>query len=73
MPSKHLVGGSIPSGRAEATITVYQAAADQIGDHLAAIGVHDAAAIRKPQVESFIEQLLATRSPAMANNRYRAL
>jgi site-specific recombinase XerD len=56
-----------------ATITVYRAAADQLGDQLAAARVADVADIRKPHVESFIEHLLATRSPATANNRYRAL
>lgn len=56
-----------------ATITVYLAAADQLGDHLATARVADVTDIRKAHVESFIEHLLATRSPATANNRYRAL
>jgi integrase/recombinase XerC len=56
-----------------ATVTVYQAAARQLGDHLAGAEVFDVAEIRRHHIESYIEHLLATRTPATANNRYRAL
>ena len=56
-----------------ATITVYAAAAGQLGDHLAAAGIGDVADIRRAHLESFLERLLTSRSPATANNRYRAL
>jgi integrase/recombinase XerC len=56
-----------------ATITVYEAAAGQLGGHLAAADIVDVAAIRRQHIESYIGDLLATRSPATANNRYRAL
>ena len=56
-----------------ATITVYAAAAKQLGDHLGSHGVENVAGVERAHVEGFIEQLLATRSPATASNRFRAL
>jgi site-specific recombinase XerD len=56
-----------------ATITVYAAAAHQLGQHLVDVGIVDVAEIERTHVEGFIEHLLATRSAATANNRYRAL
>jgi site-specific recombinase XerD len=56
-----------------ATVTVYAAAARQLGEHLADARVEDVAEIRRSHVEAYIERLLSTRTPATASNRFRAL
>jgi site-specific recombinase XerD len=56
------------------TIQVYSEAANQLLVFLRQSGMPTAAArIHREHVESFIERLVATKAPATANNRYRAL
>ena len=56
------------------TIQVYGEAAAQLLDFLSQAGMPTQVAhIGREHVESFIEQLVCTKSPATANNRYRAL
>ena len=60
--------------RSPSTIVVYIGAAVQLGEYLHAKGMpHLPAHIRREHVEAFIVDLLARRTPATANNRYRAL
>jgi site-specific recombinase XerD len=55
-----------------ATIATYTSAIERLADHLAATGMPtEVAAIRREHVESFIVELLETRAPATAHNRYR--
>lgn len=60
--------------RAPKTIKTYREAADQLHAFLASRGMPtEAASIHREHVEAFIAELLDTRSPATASNRYRAL
>jgi site-specific recombinase XerD len=59
--------------KAPKTIETYGEAVDQFVTYLDAMAVADVADITREHVESFMVALLATRSPATANNRYRAL
>ena len=54
------------------TIATYRTSAEQLAAHLAARGMPAAvASVRREHVESFIEDLLATKAPATAHNRFR--
>lgn len=55
------------------TLATYAAAAHQFDAHLAAAGAPAVTDVTRADVEDFITSLLGTRSPATANNRYRAL
>ena len=56
------------------TVQTYGEACDQFARFLAERGMPTtAAAITREHVEAFMEHLLATRAPATASNRYRAL
>jgi site-specific recombinase XerD len=56
------------------TIRAYQSAADGLARFLAEAGMPQTAAdIRREHVEAYIENELANRSPATANQRYRSL
>ena len=55
------------------TLATYAVAAHQFDAHLAATGAPAVTDITRADVEDFIAALLGTRSPATANNRYRAL
>jgi len=55
------------------TLETYGEAIGQLTTHLVREGITEAAAITKPHIEAFISDLLATRSAATANNRFRAL
>jgi len=56
------------------TIEVYRSACEQFERFLVERGMpSDVGAITREHVEAFIEHLLATRAPATASNRYRAL
>lgn len=56
------------------TVQVYGEAARQLLEFLREAGMPTAvAAVGRDHVEAFIERLVATRAPATANNRYRAL
>jgi site-specific recombinase XerD len=60
--------------RSPRTVTTYMEAIDQLARHLEEAGMPtEVAAIAREHVESFIDQLLRTRSPSTAANRYRAL
>jgi len=60
--------------KAAQTIMAYTYAANGLADFLARQGMPTrAASIRREHVESYIEDLLATRAPATAHNRYRGL
>lgn len=62
------------ANRSPKTVKTYGDAARQLGAFLAERGMPaDVTGLRREHVESFIEHLLATRAPATANNRYRAL
>lgn len=56
------------------TIESYGKGAEQLVEFLRSAGMPtEAAKVTREHVETFIEHLLATRSPATANNRYRSL
>ena len=56
------------------TISTYLEAANQLLDFLHETGMPTVVAnIRREHVEAFMERLVATKSPATANNRYRSL
>jgi site-specific recombinase XerD len=60
--------------KSEKTVLAYRYAAEGLAAFLADRGMPTRAAdIRREHVEAFIEELLATRSPATANQRYRSL
>lgn len=60
--------------KSEQTILAYRYAADGLARFLVERGMPTRAAdIRREHVESYIEDLLASRSPATANQRYRSL
>ena len=62
------------SNKSPKTIATYSEAANQLLAFLRASGMPtEVAKINRDHVEAFIEQLVATRSPATANNRYRSL
>lgn len=55
------------------TLATYRIAADQLDEHLAALGVPDVESVRREHVEDFISTLISTRSAATASVRYRSL
>jgi site-specific recombinase XerD len=58
----------------DATIKVYCSAVDRLAEFLEERGMPvEVASIHREHVESFVAHLLATRAPATAANRYRAL
>ncbi|HEV2951782.1 MAG TPA: phage integrase N-terminal SAM-like domain-containing protein, partial [Actinomycetota bacterium] len=60
--------------KAEQTITAYTYAPLQLAAFLAERGMPiEVASIHREHIESFLEDLLARRSAATANNRYRGL
>ena len=59
--------------KAPKTIETYGEAVDQFVTYLDALGIADIVEVTRAHVESFIITLLDTRSPATANNRFRAL
>jgi integrase/recombinase XerC len=59
--------------KAPKTIETHGEAVRQLTTHLDVAGNADAAHVTRAHVESFIVTLLQTRSPATANNRFRAL
>jgi site-specific recombinase XerD len=60
--------------KAPKTIATYREAAEQFLAFLTEAGMPtDVDKIRRERVESYVEHLLATRRPATASNRYRAL
>jgi site-specific recombinase XerD len=59
--------------KAPKTVETYGDGVRQFIVHLDREGIADAPSIRREHVEEFVAQLLATRSAATANNRYRAL
>src|SRR5207245_11373890 len=59
--------------KAPKTIETYGEAVDQLVTYLDAIGIADIVEAKREHIESFIITLLDTRSPATANNRFRAL
>jgi site-specific recombinase XerD len=62
------------ANRSPKTVQVYGEAARQLLEFLRFERMPTAASdIRREHVEAFIEKLVATRAPATANNRYRAL
>lgn len=62
------------SNKSKKTVDTYLEAARQLLAFLRESGMPTAAAdISRTHVEAFIEQLVATKSAATANNRYRAL
>jgi site-specific recombinase XerD len=62
------------ANRSAKTISTYLEAANQFLTFLQESGMPTAVAnIRREHVESFVERLVATKSPATANNRYRSL
>jgi site-specific recombinase XerD len=62
------------ANKAPKTIDTYSEAARQLLAFLREQGMPtEVAKINREHVESFIEQLVATKSPATANNRYRSL
>jgi site-specific recombinase XerD len=62
------------SNKAPRTIETYGAAARQLLAFLTEQGMPtEAARLTREHVEAFVEHLVATRSPATANNRYRSL
>ncbi len=67
---RHLRAGNL----AESTISAYTYAATGLRDHLTGRGMPTRAdAIAREHIESYLEDLLATRAPATAHNRYRGL
>jgi site-specific recombinase XerD len=58
--------------KAPKTIEAYGAAVDQLVSYLDVMGIENIAEVKREHVESFIVTLLESRSPATANNRYRA-
>jgi site-specific recombinase XerD len=57
-----------------ATISLYMGTVEQLGEYLREHGMPlEVASIRREHVESYIEHLLATRTPATASARYRSL
>jgi len=62
------------TNKAARTVETYLAAVAQLARHLDAHGMPgDVTALTREHVESYIADLLEERSPATANNRYRAL
>lgn len=59
--------------KAAKTVETYCEGVSQFLAHLAAAGVDAAQAVSRAHIEDFITGLLATRSAATANNRFRAL
>lgn len=60
--------------KADKTLDGYLSAGRQLADFLRSQGMPtDVGAIRREHIEAFIVHLLNTRSPATANNRYRAI
>ena len=62
------------SGKSPKTLSTYTEAANQLLAFLVESGMPtEVTKIGREHIESFIERLVATRAPATANNRYRAL
>ncbi len=59
--------------RAFRTVETYGEAIGQLAAHLAREGVTAVRGVTKSHVEAFVGGLVATRAPATANNRFRAL
>jgi len=55
------------------TVETYGEAVSQLAGYLDSVGIDEVAAVTRGDVEGFIAHLLENRSPATANNRFRAL
>ncbi len=63
-----------PENPSTNTIAVYSSAVERFSEFLVERGMPTTVtSITREHVEAFMEHLLATRSPATASNRYRAL